>query len=225
MSHTAVEEEVGRLRGAAGVGFHYESHEVVGGILRAIGTIAHVHEHGGIDSMRVRLEYPYHHGKTLRMIEKYVVVDLRHTDTIAVFDHDKVFAPSAEGHLFNNHQLCLEFPFRDELSRDPARAVEEVLGAATLWLLKRSIFERSNHQWPGDTEDHDYSGPSRAVALRAARLSGADLEPWAMLSIDASIRPQFAKACPCSSGRTLVNCHLRVGQLVTLAIIYRRRES
>src|SRR6185437_6823181 len=116
-------------------------------------------------------------------------------------------------HLFKNHQLCLEYPFRDSLSRNPSRAAEEALGAAILWLMKRSIFERSNHQWPGDTENHGYSEPSRAVALHAARLAGADLEPWAMLSIDAPIWPHFANRCPCGSRKSLVNCHARVGQL------------
>lgn len=174
--------------------------------------------------MRVRLEYPHHYGRALTIFEKCAVVASRHTDSIAVFDHDKVFVPSANGHLFKNHQLCLEYPFRDELSRIPVRAAAEVLGATTLWLFKRNIFERSN-QWPGDTEDHGYSAPSRAVAVRAARLSGVNLEPWARLSIDASILPRFDKPCPCGSRQTLFTCHSRVGQLVAIAIILSRGEG
>jgi hypothetical protein len=51
-------------------------------------------------SLRIRLRYP-------RTFPRSVP---------RVFDHDKAFTPSANGHLFATHELCLTLPERKEFA-------------------------------------------------------------------------------------------------------------
>jgi len=222
-SQNLVSEERTRIRELEHKGlFEQESDSIVDGRFTVIGKISHRSCHGGLETLRVRLEYPSTYGQRLPFGRKMHLLSSGSTDAIAVFDHDLVYVPSSDGHLFQNHQLCLEYPWREEISRDPSLAAAETIGAATMWLLKRGIFERTS-QWPGPAEKHGHVACGD-LAFEEAKKAGVDLDVWARISIDSGILPQFANPCPCGSKSPLGNCHQRVGGLVALAIVLNRRS-
>lgn len=205
-----VQGEVVRLRAVEF--FSLESYQVSEGRLMVIGTLSHKRPHCGVESLRVRLEYP----QTFPLLEP------------RVFDHDKVFVPSPDGHQFGqDYGLCLRFPAREEFSRDIEVLGREVLGAAWSWMIKRNIFERNKSKgWPGEAEPHGWAAPYRQLVLEeliAARHTFLDIwAEWAMRTFSPA---RLQGPCPCLSGRTLNGCHRRIAELVDAAIYHTMREA
>lgn len=205
----AVAEEVARLQQIAF--FRYEEHSLRHETLVVLGVISHARPYSGVESLRVRLEYPD---------------DFPHSEP-TVFDHDKVFAPSAAGHQFSNHALCLQFAPRREFSTNALTLGSEVLGSAMNWMVKRNIFERSGGKnWPGDVEHHGYARPYRQLAMeRAAAFPRTFLPVWVEWAVNAGAYPRVDGMCPCLSGRTLGNCHNELAHLVERAVYYSILEA
>lgn len=200
----AVAEEVARLREVEF--FRYEEHTLRDETLIVLGVLSHTRRYGGTESLRVRLEYP----------------DDFPSWEPTVFDHDKVFTPSAAGHQFSNHALCLQFAPRKEFSTNALTLGSEALGAALNWIVKRNIFERSGGKnWPGEAERHGYARPYRQLAMeRAAVFPGTFLQVWVHWALDAGCIPQLNAPCLCLSGRSLGTCHGELAYLVERAIYY-----
>lgn len=148
-------------------------------------------ETGRIQTMVARMEYPVGYPWAVPM----------------VFDEEKRFTPSADGHLFPDHRLCLSFPPREEFSVGSEALGAEVLGAALIWMDKRFIFDRLR-EWPGDAEEHGWSGPLRRLVAEEANRSGSlSLKVWTTWALQELITPNYRGRCPCCSGRPFLLCH------------------
>lgn len=201
-----IEQEVRRVRKIDY--FEHEDQKLLGGVLVVTGVLSHRRKYGGTESLRVRLKYPYGFPE----VEP------------TVFDHDRVFKPSALGHQFGNWSLCLQFPESGQFSRDAELLTCEVLGASLLWLAKRNIFERTG-KWPGD-EEHGYAAPYRRLAIECAAESGSEvLQVWTDRLLDSRVYPTFGARCPCLRGRKLAECHHKLGDLIYKAIFHSMQEE
>jgi hypothetical protein len=208
-SPEAVQGEITRLRAVEF--FSLESYQMSEGKLMVIGTLSHKRPHCGLESLRVRLEYP-------------LVFPLQEP---RVFDHHKVFVPGLDGHQFQDYGLCLRFPAREEFSRDIEVLGREVLGAALSWMVKRNIFERNKSEgWPGEAEPHGWAAPYRQLVVEEL-IAGNHifLSIWAEWAMRTSNPARPHGPCPCLSGRTLNRCHKRIAELVDAAIYHTVREA
>lgn len=178
--------------------FQIEELMTLDGRLQVIGKIGSQRpETGKHQSMTVRVEYPAYYP----------------SEVPEVFDHLKTFRPSADGHLFSNHKLCLTFPDRNEFSTRAQALSVEVLGAALLWLDKRMIFERTGC-WPGEAEPHGYVKPLRQLLLEeAVRSRNPYLNAWTYWLVDCLIVPEPFAGCPCCSGIKFIQCHTELFRL------------
>jgi len=189
--------------------FQYEGHKLNGGVLTVIGTLSRDRKYGGVESLRIRLAYPFSFPEIEPM----------------VFDHERIFVPRTEGHQFRNWALCLQFPENKEFSNDITTITYEVLGASLNWLVKRNIFERTG-EWPGATEDHGWARPYCRLAIEhAASARNSFLQFWVEWSIRSRTLPRPDAMCPCLSGRKLRICHGRLGELIRKAIFYAMHEE
>ncbi len=144
--------------------------------------------------MRCRLEYPRHFPRAPQH----------------VFDHDKIFAPGANGHLLNNHELCLTLPERGEFPLGTEGLTQQVLGAALIWFHKRIIYERGK-PWPGPAERHGIGALIDLFVERGIARDAAQLTAWLQTNATTpsgrlSEHNPYAP-CPCGSGKKLRFCH------------------
>jgi hypothetical protein len=199
-SQDAVQLEIQRLKEIQF--FKFETHCLQNGILTVVGVLWRFLDHGGMERLRVRLEYP----PNFPVLEPFV------------FDHDRVFQPSRDGHQFEDYRLCLKFPDRDVFSHDADFVTIEVLGAAWNWMVKRNIFQR-HPLWPDTAERHGFSEPYKELALEQAEESKSGFLPvWAEWAIANRRLPRLNGQCPCLSGRALGKCHPKMAYLVERAI-------
>ena len=99
--------------------FRLLTHGLTNGMLQIEGVLSFTQEETGrIYSLKVRLEYPREYPWAVP----------------SVFDQDKQFRPSANGHQFPDYRLCLSFPEREEFGLASEQLSSEVLGAALIWL-------------------------------------------------------------------------------------------
>jgi hypothetical protein len=199
-SPAQVEQEIHRLRAIPY--FDLESCTIRDRQLQVLGSLRHTQqETGRKECLHVRMEYPREYP----------------WDVPSVFDEDRRFVPSADGHQYSDHKLCLSFPLRFEFPIGSEFLADEVLQASLVWFDKRCIFERLG-VWPGVAEEHGYVRPLvlllREEARRSRRLS---TRAWCEWIIAELIAPYPDKGCPCLSGRPFAHCHTR---LLWLAILY-----
>jgi hypothetical protein len=203
-----IEREISRLDALEF--FYLEEHRLDDGKLVAIGTLSHNRSHCGSEFLRVRLEYPN---------------DFPESEPI-IFDQDRVFVPSANGHQFPDGSLCLRFPAREEFSKDIGVLSREVLGAAWNWMVKRNIYERDKIKgWPGEAEEHGYAAPYRQLVLEELIAENQPfLNIWAEWAIRTHSRARMNGPCLCLSERRLGQCHKKIAELVNAAIYYSIQE-
>jgi hypothetical protein len=170
--------------------------------LHVTGTLRHTQqETGRKECLRVRMEYPRDYPWEIP----------------SVFDEDKRFAPSADGHQYPDHKLCLSFPLRFEFPVGSDNLATEVLQSSLVWFDKRCIFERLG-VWPGAAEEHGYVRPLKLLLREEARRSRSlSVSAWCEWVIAELVAPYPDKGCPCLSGRPFAHCHT---QLLWLAILY-----
>jgi hypothetical protein len=145
-------------------------------------------------------------------------------DVPTVFDHERRFQPSANGHQFPDYRLCLSFPPRQEFTIGSESLSGEVLGASLIWMDKRFIFERTA-KWPGEAEEHGWARPLRRLLVEEANRSGAtSMKVWIDWVIEEMVSPNYHGGCPCCSGRIFRLCHNRLAVLVCLYLFYIREE-
>jgi len=197
---TQVEQEIFRLRTLRY--FALESWSITDQQLHVLGFLSHTQqETGRKEIIRVRMEYPHEYP----------------WDIPSVFDYDKRFAPSADGHQYSDHKLCLSFPLRFEFPVGSENLATEVLQASLVWFDKRCIFERLR-VWPGAAEEHGYVRPLKLLLREEARRSRSlSVSAWCEWIIAELVSPDSDKGCPCLSGRPFAHCH---NQLLWLAILY-----
>jgi hypothetical protein len=178
--------------------FRILTHGLTNGVFQILGVLSFTQEETGrIYSLKVRLEYPRDYPWAVP----------------SVFDQDKQFRPSANGHQFPDHRLCLSFPEREEFGIGSEQLSSEVLGASLIWLDKRYIFER-NGKWPGEAEEHGWARPLRRLLKEEARRSrNGYLSAWTDWIIAELATPQFHMGCPCCSGKRFLDCHWRLAML------------
>jgi hypothetical protein len=131
-----------------------------------------------------------------------------------VFDCENQFQPSAKGHQFLDHRLCLSFPPRQEFTLGSESLSGEVLGASLIWLDKRFIFERTT-EWPGEAEEHGWSRPLGQLLLEDAKRSAdLSLKAWTDWVVEELVTPKYDGGCPCCSGKAFWLCHRKLALLV-----------
>jgi hypothetical protein len=201
-THARVEEELAALDSLRF--FKTQGHYVKDGALSVTGTLSFTQEETGRSySLRIRLEYP----------TKYP------WDIPIVFDEDKQFRPSANGHQFADYSLCLSFLERGEFALGSKLLASEILSASLVWMDKRFIFERTG-VWPGEAEEHGWLRPTRKLLIEEAARSGSkSASAWADWIVAGLITPQYGNGCPCCSGRRFVTCHRRMAML-TLQFLF-----
>jgi hypothetical protein len=167
----------------------------------AIGTLHFTGRRSGKQhEFRIRLEYPPHFPK----------------ETPRVFDHDKRFTTSLDGHLFSTHEICLTLPERSEFSTGSDELTHEVLGATLIWFQKRLIFDRTVH-WPGPAEPH---GINAVIDLLVERhvADAITISAWLLTHARTPAghlaQPDLYAPCPCGSGKRLKFCHRDDLQLI-----------
>lgn len=142
----------------------------------------------------VRLEYPREFPKK----------------PLHVFDHNKIFRPSLDGHLFSTHELCLTLTERGEFSLGTETLTEEVLGAALVWLHKRRLFDRTG-TWPGPAERHGINAIIDLLVERSVVSSTTAITTWLLAHASTPAgyprEPDIYAPCPCGSGQRLRFCH------------------
>lgn len=195
-SPVRIEREIGFLKQL--VFFEILGHSLSSGSLHVLGTLSFQQpETGRTYSLKVRLIYP----------PEYPL------EVPSVIDEDKQFQPSANGHQFSDHMLCLSFPERREFDLGSEQLSSDVMKAALIWLDKRYIFER-NGNWPGEAEEHGWVRPLRRLLKEeAARSHNGSISAWSEWVIAGLITPHYEKGCPCCSGRAFVACHRRLAML------------
>jgi hypothetical protein len=179
--------------------------------LIVIGVLKHKRQYSGEESLRVRVEYPVDFPRSVPR----------------VFDHDRVFVPSAKGHQFPDHALCLHFPPRATFSTNSTLLIAEVLGAALNWVIKRNIFERNGRTlWPGAAEEHGLAKPYRQLVLDVAAQSRSI---FTLLWVEWALRtrqfPKLDAPCPCISGRRLSACHEELAHALQRAVYFTVQEG
>ncbi len=190
--------------------FQHLGHSIEQGSLRIQGRIGlKPQETGKLQTMTIRVEYSAAYP----------------WEVPKVFDHEGQFQPSANGHLFSDHRLCLSFPPRGEFAVGSETLACEVLGASLIWLDKRFIFERTT-KWPGEAEEHGWAKPLRKLLIEEANRSGAiSLKAWTNWVVEDLVTPQYDGGCPCCSGRTFKLCHRRMAILACLYAFWSREEE
>jgi hypothetical protein len=169
-----------------------------------IGVLAHKSIHGRTDRFRVRLEYPDNYPDAVP----------------AVYDHDQVFQPLADGHLFSDWMVCLTFPDRGEFELGLDNLSEQVLGASLIWFHKRSIFERGDRKdWPGPAELHGMRPRIVLILERTGLFRNAFFMEWVCWLLRSRLAPNLAGLCPCNSGKGLSGCHAAAAQQIYAAVI------
>ena len=188
-----IEQEILRLRELPF--FCIQSWSIADERLHVLGLLSYTQlETGRRESLFVRMEYP----------EDYP------WDVPSVFDHDKRFVPSADGHQYPDYRLCLSFPFRREFPVGSESLAVEVLQASLVWLNKRCIFERLQ-QWPGKAEKHGYVEPFKLLLREEARRSqNLSVIVWCEWIIAGLVSMCPDKGCPCASGYLFNECHSRL---------------
>lgn len=190
--------------------FKYCGHELIAGLLQIRGVIVSKEaETGRIQSLKVRIEYPRPYPRKEPQI----------------FDDEERFIPSARGHQFKDYRLCLSFPERREFTLDSEALSQEVLKASLIWLDKRNIFERTT-EWPGEAEEHNWSGPYRELLREEVRrCRNSSISAWGDWIIAELVAPNYHGGCPCLSGRPFLGCHLRLCWLAAQYLLYRCCEK
>lgn len=161
----------------------------------AIGTLHFTgHRSGREHHFPIKIEYPPNFPK----------------EVPRVFDHDKHFAPSPDGHLFSTHELCLTLPERGEFSGESEKLTEELLGASLIWFHKRLIFDRTRH-WPGPAERHGIKALIDLLVEREIVKDPNAISAWLVAHAatpDGRLRePDIYAQCPCGSDKALRFCH------------------
>jgi hypothetical protein len=159
----------------------------------AIGTLHFRRRCGKEYRFRIRLEYPRHYPK----------------DPPRVFDHDRVFTPTLDGHLFDTHEMCLTLPEREEFTKISEQLTHEVLSAALVWCHKRLIFDRTR-KWPGPAEQHGLLAVVDLLIERHVITDVPTMSNWLeqhATTNNAFCAPDVYAPCPCGSGKRLKFCH------------------
>ena len=162
---------------------------------KGVGTVHHRGTRSGrLYELRIMMEYPRNFPRTLPR----------------VFDHDHVFEPSLDGHLFSTHEICLTLPERNEFNTTSDYLTEEILSATLIWFHKRRLFER-NRVWPGPAERH---GVHAVIDLLIEQQMITDEETilaWLRAHACGSAgnyrAPDRYAPCPCGSEKALKFCH------------------
>lgn len=178
--------------------FRILTHSATIGALQILGVLSFTQEETGkIYSLKIRVVYPSEYPWAVP----------------SVFDEDRQFRPSANGHQFPDYRLCLSFPEREEFRIGSEQLSSEVLGASLIWLDKRYIFER-NGKWPGEAEEHGWPRPLRGLLKEEAERSrNGYVSAWTDWIIAELATPQFHMGCPCCSGKKFLDCHWRLAML------------
>jgi hypothetical protein len=168
----------------------------------AIGTLRFIGRRSGRQHhFRIRLEYPAQFPKKAPR----------------VFDHDKRFTPTLDGHLFSTHELCLTLPERGEFTMGSDELTQEVLGAALIWFQKRLIFDRTSH-WPGPAEPHGVNAVIDLLVERHVAPDAMTISAWLLAHACTPnghpAQPDLYASCPCGSGKRLKFCHRNDLQLI-----------
>lgn len=181
--------------------FRPANQSVQQGRLQVEGKLAYtLLETGRIQSLAIRMEYPTEYP----------------WDVPKIFDCENHFQPSAKGHQFPDHRLCLSFPPRSEFTLGSESLSGEVLGASLIWLDKRFIFERTA-EWPGEAEEHGWARPLRQLLIEEANRSAApSLKAWTDWVVEELVTPNYDGGCPCCSGKAFRLCHRKLAMLVFL---------
>jgi hypothetical protein len=189
--------------------FEYQTHEVCEGSFHVIGRIGSRQvETGKLQTMVVSMVYPRQYP----------------WEVPRVLDYEKRFQPSAKGHQFVDYGLCLSFPLRGEFTVGSEALGCEVLRSSLVWLEKRFIFERMG-RWPGEQEEHGWSGPLRQLLVEEASKSSAiSLRAWTDWIIADLVPPNYDGGCPCCSGQMFRRCHRKLAKLVCLYMFWSREE-
>jgi hypothetical protein len=149
---------------------------------------------GARHEFRVRLEYPARF--------PYVVP--------RIFDHDRRFTPSLDGHLFTTYEICLTLPERHEFSEGLDTLTAEVLGATLIWFDKRLIFDRTK-RWPGPAERHGLHAIIDLLVETQAMPDAIAIGRWLVVHATTPRgtprKPDLYASCPCGSGKRLKFCH------------------
>jgi hypothetical protein len=185
------------------------SHAVVANSLQVFGIVSATQEETGRkQSLRIRMEYP----------------PLYPWEIPSVFDDEKIFTPSADGHQFPNYSLCLTFPHNEEFTLGSEELSTEVLGASLIWVDKRFIFARTG-QWPGEAEKHGWALPLCRLLRGEVRKCGNPwLNAWTEWIIAQLIAPNPTAKCPCQSGITFQRCHRRLLYLAMSYLVWSKYE-
>ena len=162
---------------------------------KAIGILHyHGHRSGRQHAFSIRLEYP----RTFPRIPQ------------RVFDQDKVFVPSPDGHLLRTHEICLTLPERNEFSIGTGQITEEVLGATLIRFHKRRLFDRTG-LWPGPAERHGTTAVIDLLIpqgiLHDEETTCAWLQQHATTTAGGYQAPSRYAPCPCGSQKTMKFCH------------------
>ena len=159
----------------------------------AIGTLHFTRRCGKEYRFRIRLEYPRHYPKT----------------PPTVFDHDHVFTPTLDGHLFSTYEICLTLPERAEFTQISEHLTHEVLSATLVWCHKRLIFDRTG-KWPGLAEKHGIDAVMDLLIERHIITDATTMSNWLHQHARINgrlVTPDIYATCPCGSGKRLKFCH------------------
>jgi hypothetical protein len=171
-------------------------------IFLAIGTLHFIARRSGKEhGFRIRLAYPSRFPQ----------------EPPRVYDHDKRFTPTLDGHQFRTHELCLTMNERGEFATGSDRLTQEVLGATLIWFHKRLIFDRTK-QWPGLAEKHGINAVIDLLVERRVVTDATAISDWLLSHASTpagSLRaPDIYALCPCGSGKRLKFCHRDDLQLI-----------
>jgi hypothetical protein len=207
-SGEAVSRELERIRRVPF--FEFETSESNSRLV-LFGEVYRIREHGGRESLRLRLVYPFDFPLS----------------PIKVYDADRCYIPSANGHLFPDYELCLQFPPRAEFSSDAETQSLEILGASLNWMIKRNLYEASSPKvWPEEHEPHGHARPWAKLARdRAVAYGNYLLEFWVDCALKGLHLPSKNESCCCGSGKPLSRCHLSLAALLQSAIHHAKREG
>lgn len=190
LSHTRAASETERLKNAPYFTLERLTTEER---FTAVGTLRFRRRCGKDYTFRVRLEYPRWYPK----------------DPPLVFDHDKVFTPTLDGHLFTTHEICVTLTERGEFTKISEQLTHEVLTATLVWYHKRLIFDRTG-RWPGLAEKHGLDAVIDLLIERDIIPDATTMSNWLTQHTIANgtfRAPDIYAPCPCGSGKRLKFCH------------------